>query len=106
VQRQQLHSQQIHLNRLESELPRRTASGFMCLFFTLVGVPVAISLRKADTTTVFVFCFLPIMLIYMIVFQLCLNRAKEGAFHPWTIWIANIICGFIAHRLWKAVERY
>jgi lipopolysaccharide export LptBFGC system permease protein LptF len=94
------------LHRLESELPRRTASGFMCLFFTLIGVPVAIWMKNADTSVVFALCFLPILLGYMIVFGICLNRAKEGEFHPWTLWTANIVCGLIAHRLWKAIDRY
>jgi lipopolysaccharide export system permease protein len=106
VQRQSLRSQETRLHRLESEFPRRTASGFMCLCFTLIGVPVAIRMRQADTATVFMWCFLPILVSYMLVFQICLNRAKEGAFPAWSIWTANLICLLVAHRLWKAVERY
>lgn len=106
LHRQELKSLETRLHRLESELPRRTASGFMCLFFTLVGVPVAIRMKQADTSTVFMLCFVPILLGYMVIFGLCLNRAKEGAFHPWTLWTANILCGLIAHRLWKAIDRY
>lgn len=106
VQRQELKGFETRLHRLESELPRRTASGFMCLFFTLIGVPVAIHMKKADTSTVFMFCFVPILLCYMVWFGICLNRAKEGAFNPWMLWTANLACAVIAHRLWKAVERY
>jgi lipopolysaccharide export system permease protein len=106
VQRQELKSFETRLYRLQSEFPRRTASGFMCLFFTLIGVPIAIRLKQADTSTVFMLCFVPILLGYMVIFALCLNRAKEGAFNPWTLWTANILCGLIAHRLWKAIDRY
>lgn len=106
VQRQELKSFETRLYRLQSEFPRRTASGFMCLFFTLIGVPVAIRLKQADTATVFGLCFVPILLGYMSIFALCLNRAKEGDFNPWTLWSANILCGLIAHRLWKAIDRY
>jgi lipopolysaccharide export system permease protein len=106
VQRQQLHSHETRLHRLESELPRRTASGFMCLFFTLVGLPVAIRMRQADTSMIFLLCFVPILLFYFVPFGICLNRAKEGALNPWFIWAPNIACALMAHRLWKAVDRY
>lgn len=106
VQRQELKSFETRLHRLESELPRRTASGFMCFFFTLIGVPWAIRMKHADTSTVFMSCFVPILLCYMIWFGICLNRAKEGAFHPWTLWSANIVCALVAQRLWKAIDRY
>lgn len=106
VQRQQLHSYETRLHRLESEWPRRTASGFMCLFFTLVGLPVAIRMRQADTSMVFLCCFVPVLLCYFLPFGICLNRAKEGALNPWFIWGPNLACALVAHRLWKAVERY
>lgn len=94
------------LYRLQTELPRRTASGFMCLFFTLVGVPLAIRLRNADVMTTFILCFGPILGVYFPIFFYCLNASKLGQVDPYTLWIANAVCGLVAYWLWKRVDRY
>jgi lipopolysaccharide export system permease protein len=104
--RQPLQWNEGRLTRMNAEMPRRTAQGFMCLFFTLVGVPVAIRLRQADASTTFMLCFVPILLAYFLPFGICLNFIKERGLHPGFIWTANLACGLIAWQLWKKVERF
>jgi len=106
VRRQKLQTQILRLHRLNTELPRRTASGFMCLCFALVGVPLAIRMRNSDVMTTFILCFGPILAGYFPIFFYCLNSAKLGQLPPLTIWIANIACVLVAWWLWKKVDRY
>ncbi len=49
----QLRDAQIQLYRLELVPWRRWANGFSCLFFVMVGAPLAIRLRNADIWTSF-----------------------------------------------------
>jgi lipopolysaccharide export system permease protein len=48
------------LHRLETEPWRRWANGFSCLFFVVVGAPLAMHLRNSDLWTSFAIVFLPI----------------------------------------------
>jgi lipopolysaccharide export system permease protein len=106
TRRQKLQSHVNRLHRLRTELPRRTASGFMCLFFTLVGVPLAIRLRNSDVMTTFFLCFGPVLLLYFPIFAYCVNASKAGQLPPFTIWIANVVCLLVAYLLWQKVDRY
>jgi lipopolysaccharide export system permease protein len=106
IKRQLLQQQLNRLYRLQIEPWRRTASGFMCLCFAVVGVPFAIQRRNADYVSNFGMCFIPIVFCYFPLFGACLNYAKAGSWPAFTIWLANVVCMFIGWRLWRAVERY
>lgn len=106
AKRQRLQSQVNRLYRLKAELPRRTASGFMCLFFTIVGVPLAIRMRSSDVSTTFLAVFGPILAGYFPFFALTLNYAKSGQLPGFTIWTANVLCAIVGWWLWKKVDRY
>ena len=49
----ELRAHQARLFRLQAEVPRRWANGFGCLGFALLGIPVAMRGRSADTMSVF-----------------------------------------------------
>ncbi len=85
-----LAQQQGRLNRLFLEPWRRWAAGFSCLFFALVGVPLAIQLRNSDFWTSFGLCFLPILLLYYPLFMAGMDRAKAGAVPPYAVWAGNL----------------
>jgi len=87
----QLRDAQYQLYRLELVPWRRWANGFSCLFFVLVGAPLAIRLRNADIWTSFGLCFLPILLIYYPLLMYGLDRAKCGALPPYSIWLGNLV---------------
>jgi lipopolysaccharide export system permease protein len=87
----QLRNAQIQLYRLELIPWRRWANGFSCLFFVMVGAPLAIRLRNADIWTSFGLCFLPILLLYYPLLMYSLDRAKCGVLPPYSIWLGNLV---------------
>jgi lipopolysaccharide export system permease protein len=87
----QLRDAQNQLHRLELVTWRRWANGFSCLFFVMVGAPLAIRLRNADVWTSFGLCFLPILLVYYPLLMYGLDRAKCGALPPYSIWLGNVV---------------
>ena len=78
------------LYRLEAEPWRRWANGFSCFCFVLVGIPLAIRLRKADFWTTFGLAFIPILLAYYPLLMLGVSKAKNGSIAPPFVWLANL----------------
>ena len=101
-----LRYSQERIHRLNTEPWRRWASGFSCFFFCLVGVPLAVKLRKSDYLTVFFMCFLPILIGYYPLLLLGLNAAKEGDLPPYSVWLGNIACGLVGVWLLRSVNRH
>jgi lipopolysaccharide export system permease protein len=89
--RQELEDARQRLCRLQTERWRRWANGFSCFFFVLVGAPLAIWMRSADLWTTFGACFLPILLIYYPLLMLGIDRAKTGAWPPYSVWLGNLL---------------
>jgi lipopolysaccharide export system permease protein len=83
---------QQRLSRLHVVPHRRWASGFSCLAFALVGIPVAIRLKTANYATTFGVCFLPILLVYYPLFMFGLNGAKMGSLPPLAAWFGDLAC--------------
>jgi lipopolysaccharide export system permease protein len=79
------------LHRLHTEPWRRWASGFSCLFFVVVGAPLAIRMRNDDLFSSFAICFLPILVVYYPLLAFGLDRAKSGDLPPYSVWIGNVI---------------
>jgi lipopolysaccharide export system permease protein len=104
--RKALADARTRLFKLQTEPFRRWASGFSCLCFVLVGVPVAIRWKKADVMSTFAICFIPILLLYYPLFAFGLDRAKAGALPPYTVWAANLL--LVAIGVWnlRRVIRY
>jgi len=85
-------SLEFHKNRLwrlQAETQRRLSNGFACLCFALIGVPVAIAMRTADTVSVFFTCFLPILLGYYPLLVVGENLARSGCYPALAVWLAN-----------------
>lgn len=98
---------QIQLNRLATEPPRRWSDAFSCLCFILIGAPVAVWARNADFMTTFACCFGPILAAYYPLLLLGVEQAKSGAWHPWTVWLGNLVlatAGLLI--LWRKVLRH
>jgi lipopolysaccharide export system permease protein len=103
---QHLQEAQYQLFRLQLVPWRRWANGFSCLFFVMVGTPLAIRLRNADMWTSFGLCFLPILLVYYPLLMYGLDRAKCGALPPYMIWLGNIVLLGVSGWLLRKVMRY
>jgi lipopolysaccharide export system permease protein len=91
------------LKHLQAVPWRRWATGFSCLFFAMVGVPLAIHMRSANLFTTFAACFLPILLVYYPLLVYGVDRTKCGALPPYAVWLGNAICCvvgvFLLHRV-------
>ncbi|MCO6454752.1 MAG: LptF/LptG family permease [Pirellulaceae bacterium] len=94
------------LSRFYTEPWRRWASGFSCLFFVLVGAPLALLLRNGDFWTSFGLTFLPVLLVYYPLFALGLDRAKAGQLPPFSVWLANFVLLAIGGWLLRRVLRH
>jgi lipopolysaccharide export system permease protein len=86
---QQISGHRARLFRLQAEVPRRLSNGFGCLCFALVGIPVAMWKRSADTMSVFFVCFLPILVIYYPLLVAGENLARDGTLPQYSVWLAD-----------------
>lgn len=77
--------------RLFTEPYRRWANGFSCLAFVLIGAPMAVRRRHGEFWGSFFACFLPILLVYYPMLVGCLDRAKDGALPPFSVWLGNVV---------------
>lgn len=95
-----------HFHRLQTEPHRRWASGLSCLCFVAVGAPLAIRLKNSDFLTSFFLCFLPILLVYYPLLMFGLDRAKNGALPPETVWLGNVVLLAAGALMLRKVIRY
>jgi lipopolysaccharide export system permease protein len=93
------------LFRLQAEPWRRWANGFSCFCFCIVGVPLAVKLKKGDFLTTFFLCFVPILVFYYPLMAMGVDRAKSGDFPPYAVWLGNVIAIAIGLWLMRSVER-
>lgn len=94
------------LRHLQAVPWRRWANGFSCLFFAMVGVPLAIRMRNGNLFTTFAACFLPILLVYYPLLAYGVDRAKCGALPPYGVWLGNAICCAVGLVLLRGTQRY
>lgn len=68
----------------------RFAMSVSCLFFVLLGSPFAILMAKKQFLTSFLFCFMPILVVYYPIAMMTQNLSKSGQIDPaWSAWLAN-----------------
>jgi lipopolysaccharide export system permease protein len=77
--------------RLAVEPYRRWATGFSCLCFVMVGVPMSILRQRGEFLASFFLCFLPILLVYYPLLIVSVDQAKEGGIPPIAVWIGNAV---------------
>ncbi|HEX3999214.1 MAG TPA: LptF/LptG family permease [Pirellulales bacterium] len=104
----QMHmtNEQSRLFRLLMEPSRRWANGFSCLFFVLIGAPMAIRMRNSDFLTSFFACFCPILVVYYPLLIFGVDQAKRGSLPGWSVWMGNVILAFSGAWLMRRVIRY
>ena len=97
---------QSRLHRLRTEPWRRWASGFSCLAFVMLGAPLSIRFRNSDYVTTFFLCFGPILVGYYPLLMYGIDQAKSGFLPPYSVWLANFVCGGIGLLFLRRVIRY
>lgn len=106
TQNARLANARYRLHRLATVPWRRWANGFSCLFFVMVGVPLAIRMRNRDLWTSFAVCFLPILIVYYPLLAYGVDRAKSGDLPPYSVWLGNVILALAGLWILRRILRY
>jgi lipopolysaccharide export system permease protein len=94
-------------HRLHTELHNRFATSCSCLFFVLLGAPFAMVMGTRQFLTSFLFCFVPILVIYYPVSMLTQNLSKAGQLDPtWSVWSANALMFVVAAYFFRRVLQH
>ena len=95
------------IRRLRAEHHSRFSMAISCLFFVLLGSPFSILMARNQFLTCFLFCFIPILLIYYPISIMSLNLAKTGTVDPaWAAWVANGLIGVVAAYVLRRVLQH
>lgn len=98
-----LKYQQWRARRLTSEPYRRWANGFSCLSFALLGVPLALARKTADTMATFFMAFLPILLAFYPLLMVSEQMATGGTTPGFIFWLPNLVLGGVGIALLRKV---
>jgi lipopolysaccharide export system permease protein len=79
-------------SKLNTEMHSRLALSTSCFFFVLIGAPISILKAHRQFLTTFMFCFVPILVLYYPVVMLMMNMSKSGTIAPlYAMWVGNIL---------------
>lgn len=79
------------LRKLQIEGVRRWVGGFSCLCFAVVGAAVAIRFRFSDSWSIFLFCFIPILVVYYPILAVVSDAVRGGKLPPISLWASNLV---------------
>ncbi|MBL8891119.1 MAG: LptF/LptG family permease [Planctomycetaceae bacterium] len=88
---QELEQAIYRLRKLQIEGVRRWAGSFSCLAFAVVGAAVAIRFRFSDSWSIFLFCFVPILVVYYPILAVVSDAVRAGKVPPMTLWLSNLV---------------
>lgn len=101
---QQLRDAKDKRCKMKTELYGRYAQACSCLFFVLLGSPFAVLMARKQFLTSFLFCFLPILVIYYPITMMTQNLSKTGKLDPmWAVWSANVVMAIAAGYFYRKV---
>jgi lipopolysaccharide export system permease protein len=105
--RQTISASQEKTRRLHTELHNRFATSCSCLFFVLLGSPFAMVMARKQFLTSFLFCFVPILVVYYPVSMMTQNMSKAGQLDPtWAVWLANGLMAIAATFFARRVQQH
>jgi lipopolysaccharide export system permease protein len=94
-------------HRMATEIHSRYALACSCLFFVLVGSPLALIKAQARFLTSFLYCFVPITVGYYPIVLGLMVQAKKGYVDPsWAMWVGNGVLAIAAFVLLRRAMRY
>ena len=98
--------QESDIRRCRLAKPRRIASGFSCLFFAWVGIPLAVWLNRSEYMASFFICFFSILVVYYPLLMFGLEGAKSGTLPPSFCWCGNVVLAIVGFVLLKKVHKH
>ena len=96
-------SQKDRIERL-TEIHRRLNLSASCLAFVLVGVPLAIRLRRGHIMAAFMAALGPMLLFHLVLFQ-AKNLSQSNGFSPASLWAATVVILVLAAILLRPMFR-
>ncbi|MGN0865310.1 MAG: LptF/LptG family permease [Akkermansia sp.] len=88
-----------NLRAFRTEGTKRASFACACIVFSLIGVPLAITARRRDTSTGFAIGIL-VAAVYFLALVLCEMSRKSGGITPYIVlWLPNVLCAVYA--LWQ-----
>lgn len=86
---------------------QKWANSFCCLTFTLVGIPMAVFLRRSDPLSSFIACFLPILAIYQPLQYFGMAYCARGLMSPLWLHGNNVfLTVFGCAAMYRVLRRY
>ncbi len=88
-----------NLRAFRTEGVQRASFACACIVFSLIGVPLAITARRRDTSTGFAIGIL-VAAVYFVALVFCELSRKSGGIAPYIIlWLPNVLCAAFA--IWQ-----
>lgn len=92
--------------RMTTEIHSRYALACSCLFFVLVGSPLAVLKAQSRFLTSFLYCFVPIVTGYYPLVLGLMAQSKKGHVDPaWAMWLGNAALACVGLWLMQRVVR-
>lgn len=86
---------------------QKWANSFCCLTFTLVGIPMAVFLRRSDPLSSFIACFLPILAVYQPLQYFGMAYCVRGLMSPLWLHVNNVFLTVVGlGGLYRVLRRY
>ena len=105
--RRQLRQSELRLCQLDTEIHSRYALACSCLFFVLVGSPLAVLKAQSKFLTSFLYCFVPIVAGYYPLVLGLMTQSKRGHVDPaWAMWVGNAVLALAGWYLLRRVVRH
>ncbi|MFO1094126.1 MAG: LptF/LptG family permease [Planctomycetaceae bacterium] len=93
--------------RMTTEIHTRYALACSCLFFVLVGSPLAVLKAQSRFLTSFLYCFVPIVTGYYPLVLGLMAQSKKGFVDPaWAMWVGNAVLAYVGWWLLQRVARH
>ena len=89
---ERLRTEERYLAWMQTKFHQKWANSFCCLAFTLIGIPVAVQMRRGDFLTSFMICFLPIVSAYQPLQFVGSSMAQAGDVPAYAVWFGNRSC--------------
>lgn len=82
-----------NMRAFRTEGTQRASFACACIVFSLIGVPLAITARRRDTSTGF-FLGILVAAVYFMALVFCELSRKSGGITPYIVlWLPNVLCG-------------
>ena len=93
--------------RMTTEIHSRYALACSCLFFVMVGSPLAVLKAQSRFLTSFLYCFVPIVTGYYPLVLGLMAQSKKGHIDPaWAMWVGNALLACVGFWLLRRVARH